>query len=416
MQPSIRATRIAAVLNILNSHRPLSPDTAPDTLRLAIKQAAAELGTESRRIHRDLVWAMGYRDRGAQDRAARDLIDPACPAFMSVVHAKMSPFDAAHVAGAIRTSTSTPTPIIVPPKKRSGPNPTSLWLNGQIVAGLIPRLVRTVHKRYPIEDIEDVRGEVHLRIAHWCSRGSFDAHLAEGHPPTISRMSAWVGNRIKSSLGRRGQDALWRQMRGSRTETEWRSQAVHPESVTPDMVYTVGLESGGEEGVVQQVVIDPKSLVEPETPPNNATLRATLRSVIRAKRPNAAARYIRVLESMVEEIPRAEFAEAEDISVRRTSKLTARVRDDLRSAMWSTVSDARKILRYVIEEPYITHGELSEDLRIDSEAVDRAVRLLTDPEIGYISDAGGRSYAVTGIGEEVALTPAQDGVVGRMLI
>jgi len=427
MQASVRAIHIATVLKLINENRPLDAATAPLALKKAIKDAANLHDTESRRVHRNFVWALDYRGRGAQNRAANDLIDPAAPNFRAQVQANLSAFDAQFVIAAmdkavpaVATTPKQTTPtVIVPVTPTAAPTPTAtaIWLNEQISKNLIDRLANTVKARYPIEDIEDVRGEVHLRIAHWAAKGSFDDHIAEGHPPTVSRMAAWVGNRVKSTLGRRGQDALWRQMRGSRTESEYRREEVHPDSVRPDQVYTVGIDTVDDEGTVQRVIIDPKSLdTSDDDAPDEMAVRDALRLIIRASRPNAFQRYIRVLESMVADASRGDIAAQDGCTTSRAGKLTARVREDLRVAAWSTVSDARKILRYIVEEPYITHSEILEDLRMCPEDVDRAMRLLTDPEIQYVSEAAGQSYAATDFGLEAATAPAQGGVVGRLMI
>ena len=422
MEASVRAIHIATVIHCVNAQRPLTPTTAPAILKAAIKEAAATHNTESRRVHRNFVWALDYRGRGAQDRAAQDLVDPVSPDFRLRVKRCLSTTDASHVIDALALSPRNmnyPTPkhteIKVPTPKH---NPTSVWLNEQIAKGLIDRLTHTVRNRYPIEDIEDVRSEVHLRIAHWCHKGSFDAHLAENHPPTISRMSAWVGNRIKSALGRRGQDALWREMRGSRTEVEYRKEEVHPESLAPYQAYQVGLEGGdGDPKSVQRVIIDPRSLEDAYSEaPDAMSIHDAFKLVIRTSRPNAAQRYIRILEGMVADVSRGEIASSDGCTPSRAGKLTARVREDLRTACFSTISDARKVLRYVVEEPYITHGEIIEDLRMESGDVDRAMRLLTDPEMAYLAETNGRSYSATERGLDAATAAPVAGAVGRLVI
>jgi hypothetical protein len=426
MEASVRAIHIATVIRLINQQRPLSPIAAPSVLKSAIKEAAATHNTESRRVHRNFVWALDYRGRGAQDRAAMDLVDPATPEFRLKVQRCLSTTDALYVVatldevGTVSTKTITPTPKPTEIKvSRTTPNPTAVWLNEQIAKGLIDRLTHTVRNRYPIEDIEDVRSEVHLRIAHWCAKGSFDDHLAEDHPPTISRMAGWVGNRIKSALGRRGQDALWREMRGSRTEVEYRKEEVHPDSLLPSQTYQVGLEGGddGDPKSVQRVIIDPKSLEDNYSDvTSELSIHEAFKLVIRASRPNAAQRYIRILEGMVAEASRGDIASEDGCSPSRAGKLTARVREDLRHALLYTVSDARKVLRYVVEEPCITYPEIIEDLRMESDDVDRAIRFLTDPEMAYLTETAGRSYKATERGFDAATAPPVGGAAGRLVI
>jgi len=426
MEASIRAIHIATVIRLINEQRPLNPTTAPPGLKAAIKEAATVHNTESRRVHRNFVWALDYRGRGAQDRAAMDLIDPTTPEFRLKVQRCLSTSDAAFVVAAldeIGTSpkpTPKPTIITATPTAETAPTPTAVWLNEQIAKGLIDRLTHTVRNRYPIEDIEDVRSEVHLRIAHWCANGSFDEHLGMGKPPTISRMAGWVGNRIKSALGRRGQDALWREMRGSRTEVEYRNEGVHPESVLPYETFQVGFE-GGDEGdpkSVQRVIIDPQSLEDAyaDEVPSELSIHEAFKLVIRSSRPNASQRYIRILEGMVAEASRGEIATKDGCSPSRAGKLTARVREDLRNALLYTVSDARKVLRYVVEEPCITYMEIIEDLRMDGDDVDRALRFLTDPVMAYLEESTGRSYKATDRGLDAATAPPVGGAVGRLMI
>jgi hypothetical protein len=409
-EPSIRALRIAAVLSRLDAHRPLAESTAPAALKKSIKAAATDLCTESRRVHRDLVWALEYRGRGAQDRLASDLVDPAAPAFVERVRRRLPAVDADHICqhlvfgGAAKP--------VAPTLKRTAPTPTAVWLNEQIDKSMIPRLVRTVRARYPVEEDEDVLGMVHLMIAHWGFVGSFDAHLAEGKAPSITRMAGWVGNRVKSALGRRGQDALWRQMRGSRTESEYRKGDVHPESVRPTTTYEVAYEGGDDDpGGAVRVVVDPRSQ-EPDL--DTERIREALRNVIRCSRPGAAKRYVRILEGMIAEDGKQELAAADGCSDLRAGKLTQRVRADLREAATITVADARRVLRYVVDEPFITFSEIVEDLDMAEDEADRAIRLLHLS--GYVTESDGRSYAATDEGRCVAVTGPEDGIAGLIII
>lgn len=429
MEASVRAIHIATVIRLINSARPLSDTTAPMALKNAIKQAAIDNDTESRRVHRNFVWALDYRGRGAQNRAALDLVNPAATDFRVRVSSALSAFDAAYVikalneAGTQSSQKAAPTtiPVVTPTPKNApaSPTATAVWLNEQIGKGLIDHLTNTVIRRYPVEDRDDVAGEVHLRIAHWGAKGSFDEHLALGNAPTVSRMAAWVGNRIKSALGRRGQDALWRQLRGSRTESEYRNEEVHPDSLNPESVYSVALESDGTDDTsVQRVIIDPRTL-EDSLPVVQPVVSAetALRMIIRASRPNAAERYLKILEAMIADTNRSAIADQDGCSVGRAGKLTARVRADLKAVpMLFTVSDARKVLRYIVEEPCITYAEIIEDLRMDGEEVDRALRLLMMNEIAYITESNGRSFMATDIGLAAATGEKPEGLVGKLMI
>ena len=113
---------------------------------------------------------------------------------------------------------------------------------------------------------------------------------------------------------------------------------------------------------------------------------------------------------------RKKRAEQEGCSASRASKLSARVREDFRHAALYLISDARRILRYVVEEPCITYREIVEDLRMESEDVDRALRCLTDPVFAYLSESNGRSFVATSRGMEAATGPAIPGAVGRLMI
>jgi hypothetical protein len=410
-EPSIRALRIATVLNHINAARPITELTAPKVLRDSIKAAATDLNTESRRVHRDLVWALEYRGRGAQNRLAADLVDPAAPGFAERVRRRLPAVDSDYICATLDPSTTIVTSA--PPKRRTA-SATSVWLDDQLQNhSLLPRLTRTVIKRYPVEEMDDVASMVGLLIAHWGANGSFDDHLAEGKAPSISRMAAWVGNRIKSALGRRGQDALWRQMRGSRTENEYRSGTPHPDSLKAESTYDIAYEGGDDDtpGSGTVVVVDPRPH-EPDLDVDQ--VREALRNVIRASRPAAAKRYIRILEGMIAEDGKRELAASDGCSDLRASKLTQRVRADLREAAEITVTDARTILRYVVEEPFITHVEIAEDLNMEEAEVDKAIRLLHLS--GYVTESDGRSYAATDEGRCVASANPEGGVAGRILI
>ena len=159
MEASVRAIHIATVIRLINKARPLSDTTAPMALKNAIKQAAIDNDTESRRVHRNFVWALNYRGRGAQNRAAVDLIDPAATDFRVRVSQSLSAFDAAYVIKALdeagqktptkkasRPSNTPTTPKNAPPT----PTATAVWLNEQISNGLIDHLINGLRANRPI--------------------------------------------------------------------------------------------------------------------------------------------------------------------------------------------------------------------------------------------------------------------------
>ena len=159
MEASVRAIHIATVIRIINKERPLSDTTAPMALKNAIKQAAIDNDTESRRVHRNFVWALDYRGRGAQNRAALDLVNPTASDFRVRITNNLSAFDAAYVtkalneAGKQSSQKAAPTtiPVVTPTPKNApvSPTATAVWLNTQIGKGLIDHLTNTVIRRYP---------------------------------------------------------------------------------------------------------------------------------------------------------------------------------------------------------------------------------------------------------------------------
>ena len=294
---------------------------------------------------------------------------------------------------------------------------TRAWLEQALTErNLVERMVRIIRRRYPVEDADDVRGKVHEMIAYWAHNGSLDAELAQGNEPSPSRLAAWVANRIKGDLNKRGRDGLWRCIRGSRTLTEYQTGEVH--AVTSDDAYEAHSIVGDDEQVVGMEVIDPTPNIEQVhcTGIPRERVVAALQVAIRSAHPKKATRYLQVLEDVVlhQEDAASTMQERDLVSNRRAHKLIGRVRDDIRQAGWSVVSHARAVLWELVREPYSTLDEMVVELRIPRPDLVRAVRLLEAS--GYIEHAGNNSYCPTDGGRDAIEMPVTGGSVGALLI
>ena len=393
--------RVRAVIRAFHT----ASGTPSQRLRTAIGVVAQVEGLNRSRIHKTVVHDRGYKGRGAQDRAAADMHAGTYPG-MEQATPETSP----------ETETTPETVVAKPAPPKT--NPTRVWLEQALAErNLVQRVTRIVHRRYPIEDVEDVQGKVHEMIGYWADRGSFDAELEKGNPPSATRLAAWVANRIKGDLNKRGRDGLWRVMRGSRTLSEYRSGET--DAVTSDDAYEAHSIVGDDEQVIGMEVVDPTPNVEQrhaESGLSRDEVTAALRNAITAAHPNAASRYLQVLEDVVahQEEAGGVINEREQCSDRRAAKLIGRVREDIRQAAWSTVAHARAILRELVREPFSTRAELIAELRIPSGDLDRAVRMLIAS--GYVTDFGDRSYLATDAGRTALEAPISEGVAGRLMI
>lgn len=383
--------RVRAVIRAFHT----ASGTSSQRLRTAIGVVAQAEGLNRSRVHKTVVHDSGYKGRGAQDRAAADIHAGTYPGMKAVAE-----------------------PVTTKPEP-AATNPTRVWLERALLErNLVERVTRIVHRRYPIEDVDDVQGKVHEMIGYWANRGSFDAELEKGNPPSATRLAAWVANRIKGDLNKRGRDGLWRVMRGSRTLSEYHAGA--SDAVTSDDTYEAHAIVGDDDGqVIGMEFVDPTPTIEQRCAENDVSrddVTAALRNAITAAHPNAASRYLAILEDVCthQEAAGAVINEREQCSNRRAAKLIGRVRDDIRQAAWSTVAHARAILHELVREPFSTRSELIAELRIPSGDLDRAVRMLLAS--GYASDVGNQSYLASDAGRAALEAPISKGVAGRIMI
>jgi len=376
----VRTVRLIEVIDAVQSNLRLSsPSTTVDACDAAVKAAFASLGEEQgcgrKLFNRDVVYGHGYRGQSAVREFATDL--------HAAFNGRMGPL-LKRVREADQEAVVTTIQGLVT---------TRGWLDERIANGLLQRLSFKVHQRFPLETRDEIRGVVHLALAVWAAEGSFDAHLRRGYQPSLTNMTDWIGLKVINVLRRRGQDALLREMRGSRTDREFKADgkiAADALDVTSFDVVKDYDEDGvptGETMIVDRST-DEDSGIDPE-------FLELARDCLKAARSKAHDRLLRVLDLMCVGASRQEIADQEGITILRAGHLTARVRGDLREAV-VTLDMARAILRYIVAEPFATRGEIIEDLGYSRVQVDRAVRLLGTR--GMLAVHTGHSYRATDAG------------------
>ena len=376
----VRTVRLIEVIDAVQSNLRLSsPANTVEAFDAAVKAAFASLGEEHgcgrKLFNRDVVYGHGYRGRAAVTEFATDL--------HAAFNGRMSPL-IKRVRDAEQEAVVTAIQGLVT---------TRSWLDERVANGLVQRLTFKVRGAFPLESKEEVQGMVHLAIGEWGARGTFDAYLRKGWYPSISRMADWIGQDVINVLRRRGQDALLREMRGSRTDREFRNEGKIATDALDVTAYDI-VKDYDDDGVpTGEVMIvdrstDEDSGIDPE-------FLELARDCLKAARPKAHDRLLRVLGLMCGGASRQEIADQEGITMLRAGHLTARVRGDLREAV-VTLDMARAVLRYIVAEPFATRGEIIEDLGYSRVQVDRVVRLLGTR--GMLAVHTGHSYLATDAG------------------
>tara|TARA_Y100000310_G_scaffold322020_1_gene380499 strand:- start:114 stop:1331 length:1218 start_codon:yes stop_codon:yes gene_type:complete len=364
----------------------VDPLNLNDQFTQALREAAASENVHWKVVRRDVVLGLGYLGRGAQDRFSHELGEGFRSGNFSLIVDRTPKRDRALVKSVL---TSLPCVGVT----------TARWLNEQLAHhNLVERLTTALTYKFRWENREALRGDVHMSIARWGAGGVMDEYLAKDRPPSFSLMTQWVAQKTTSRLYRRGQDALHREMRGTRTESECRHGAMSEAAMDATDWRTAVVQ--GEEDSFTTVVVDPNDPRDNEGEPSNGDRLGLLRDLIRVARPRAADRYVRVLDYLSTGMTKDEIADTEGIQPLRAGKLTQRVRDDIKKSE-VTVEDAVKILQYVADEPYATTTDILDDLSLESENAIKALRLLALR--GLIAEEG-ESFVVTAAGGRQAFS------------
>jgi hypothetical protein len=282
----------------------------------------------------------------------------------------------------------------------SGENLTRPWIQEALKRNEHVHIAQVIKKKFPHERKEELASDVSELMLTWGERGLCDAFLRRNKPPTRAILAIWAEQKIRQRVYKDGTDALHREIRGLRTQTEIRKrkelsmddlileQGLKPDPNSPKTVWVI--QEGGER---QCVVVAP----EPEEAPQDQSQKLDLvRAFILAKRKRSPERYARVFDHLQAGTPKGEIALLEGCSELKVSHLTNKVRGDLRESS-KFLSVALLLLRKISEEPFSTLEEIQEENpALEAAKIEQAIEVLLKGDL--ISEKQGRSFLVTEAG------------------
>lgn len=243
------------------------------------------------------------------------------------------------------------------------PTITARWFEAQIRDNAINRKVAALLKRkYFQESFEDLLGEVNLWFVQWGNAGTCDEFIRDGKPPSVTVLTIWMEGKLTQALYKKGQDALTRELTGARTQGEVRvmretsgdyirADAACGDPSAPETV----MVGDKEEGTRQREFVAP----EPVGEMFDAEQLALVRDLVTVTHARAGDRYGRYFDHLISGKSPEEVAVLEGDSELRVSKISQRVREDLRNAP-TMLQIAMRVLRAISEEPFSAVEEVTE--------------------------------------------------------
>jgi hypothetical protein len=283
--------------------------------------------------------------------------------------------------------------------KRAPENLTRPWMQEAVRGGLHLRIARSIKKKFPTEDIDDLTSEVGELMLTWGERGLCDTFLRNNKPPSLSILAVWAEQKIRQRVYHDGTDALHREFRGLRTQTEIRKRK---QLCMEDLILEQGLKADPDALKTVWVIQDEKPQVvivapEPAEVPQDESCKLSLaREFIQAKRKRSPERFARVFDHIKAGTPKAEVALIEGCSELTVSHLFQKVRGDLKEGS-QFLGVALLLLRKISEEPFSTLQEIQEEnSNLEPRKIEQALEVLLKGE--FISEKQGRSFLATEAG------------------
>ena len=288
-----------------------------------------------------------------------------------------------------------PTPEVVE-------NLTEPWMREAINQGLDKRVTASIKKFFPQETWEDLLSEVGTLLSEWGHKGLCDSYIKSGKPPTVAILAVWAAQKVRQRVYGDAKDALNREYKGLRTQTEMRKRR---ELKMEDLILEEGMKSDPsapptvwvirEDETREIVVVSPEA--EEEALPEETEKKLSLiRNYIRVKRKRSPDRYARVFDFIKKGTPKQEAAVLEGCSVLTISHLYQKVREDLKEAP-KVLGIVLRLLKKISEEPYSTLEEIREEnSALEEEKISEALEVLLLGDL--IREAKGKSFFPTEAG------------------
>ena len=267
-------------------------------------------------------------------------------------------------------------------------NLTREWVIDHLVNhGLDRTLAKSLHRRFPSEDYDDLLGHAGEVLARWAANDSLRSHIEAGNL-TVNMVKRWTRQKWVGRMTSMGCEPLHR-MHGKRSEVEieanrfagvdlttMSSDAITSAGDSPDVVAVYdekGVQTGTE-------VVDTSPCVDDLLDHHRSV--AMGRRYVAATFRDAADRYISLFDAIfVNGESREQIAEREGCTVQRVSQLTTKVRNSVRNGQ-VIVDDARDLFAYLSQnEAGAEWSALARDLRLDKPRLNRAVAYLAQDGI-----------------------------------
>jgi len=271
---------------------------------------------------------------------------------------------------------------------------TALWFDSQ--PQLNSHVAALLKKEYPREDFEEILSEVNFWFTVWSDRGTCDEFIDKDSPPSVSILKIWVAQKLNHRRYRDGKDALQRELRGTRTQSEIRKRAegvenfIHPQTLLSDPNSPTVVEERDEEGQGSYHFVEPAQ--SPLQLLEEHEKIAFVQDLIRVKRARAAERYARFCDHLLRGRTKEETALLEGVSELRVTHIYQRVRNDLKDAPLM-IAMSLKLLAALADEPWSTTDELDDAIGGD---VKSALSFLVIR--GLVTKKSGNSFAPTNAG------------------
>jgi hypothetical protein len=299
---------------------------------------------------------------------------------------------------------SSSTGDILPAKKEEVSSPkenlTLPWMQKAIKEGMHLKISANIKTKFPQETFEDITSEVCQLMLIWGKEARCDAYLKAGKPPTVAILSVWAEQKIRQRTYKDAMDALNREFKGLRTQTEIRKRREknledlileQGTKIDPNLPKTIWVIQ--EDETAEAVIVAPEP--EEEESPQEEKFQM-IRNFIRVRRKKSSDRFVRIYDHIKSGTPRKEVALLEGCSELTVSQLTQKVREDLREAP-KLLQIAIRLLKKISEEPYSTFEEIQEEnTSLESEKIEEALQVLMLGNL--ISETRGRSFFPTEAG------------------
>ena len=281
-------------------------------------------------------------------------------------------------------------------------NLTDPWMREAINQGLDKRVAASIKKFFPQETWEDLLSEVGTLLSEWGKKGLCDSYIKRGQPPTVAILAVWAAQKVRQRIYGDATDALNREYKGLRTQTEMRKRR---ELKMEDLILEEGMKADPsapqtvwvirEDDTREIVVVSPEA--EEEALPEETEKKLSLiRNYIRVKRKRSPDRYARVFDFIKKGTPKGEAAVLEGCSVLTISHLYQKVREDLKEAP-KVLGIVLRLLKKISDEPYSTLEEIQEEnSTLEEEKISEALEVLLLGDL--IREAKGKSFFPTEAG------------------